>query len=81
MKKTIIEMQQIEKIESIICDCCKVEYDDPMELQEFLCHSDRGGYASIFGDTYLIEIDLCQFCIRDILEKHLRVLKPPTQKR
>jgi len=75
MKKTIIETQQVEKIEAIICDCCGVEYDDPMELQEFLSHSDRGGYGSVFGDGYLIEIDMCQRCIKNILGPYVRVLK------
>ena len=75
MKHTILEMHQVEKIEAITCDACKVKYDDSMEMQEFLCHSDRGGFSSVFGDGYLIEIDLCQHCVKEILGPYLRVLK------
>jgi len=75
MKHTILETEQVEKIEAITCDACKVKYDDPMELQEFLCYEDRGGYSSVFGDMYLIQIDLCQHCVKELLGKYVRVLK------
>ncbi len=75
MKHTILETEQVEKIEAITCDRCKIKYDDPMELQEFLSHSDRAGYGSVFGDTYLVEIDLCQRCVKEVLGRWIRVLK------
>jgi hypothetical protein len=75
MKKTIIEMHQVEKIEAIICDVCKVEYDDPMEMQEFLQYSDTAGYSSVFGDMNRLSLDMCQHCVKKILGEYIVVRK------
>lgn len=62
---------------SITCDICAKEYTCELEMQEFLCYSSRGGYGSIFGDGDDIEIDICQYCLRDVLGKFLRIKQDP----
>ncbi len=41
------EKEIIERIRcvSIICDCCKKEFDNDMDLQEFLTYYNTGGYS------------------------------------
>lgn len=52
-----------------ICDKCgrRVEKTDIIEWQEFYHISFTGGYGSIFGDTELVEIDLCQHCLMELI--------------
>ena len=68
MKKTIIETQQIEIIEAIICDVCEKEYDSRLEMQEFLEYSNAAGYSSVFGDMNQLSLDMCQHCTKKLLE-------------
>jgi len=75
MKKTIIETHQVEKIEALVCDVCETEYDDPMEMQEFLCYKDTAGYSSVFGDMNSLSLDMCQHCVKKILGKYIKVIK------
>ena len=71
MKKTVQEIVVKHKVVSIICDCCKREYDD-MELQEFLSCSTIGGYNSVFGDGVSMSFDLCQYCVKELLGKYIQ---------
>lgn len=52
---------------SITCDRCKRSYKNDMDIQEFLCHYNTGGYASVFGDGAVISLDLCQHCVKELL--------------
>ena len=58
------------------------EYTGVMEVQEFLCFYTTGGFLSvvkyasnpsIFGDEALIELDLCQYCVAELLGKYIRI--------
>ena len=49
------------------------EYTDVMEVQEFLCFYTTGGFLSVFGDEALIELDLCQYCVAELLGKYIRI--------
>lgn len=62
----------------IVCTCDRCHRE--MHTQKFDCEWDerltisfRGGYNSVFGDGSLVECDLCQQCVKDMLEKYLRV--------
>lgn len=60
---------------SVTCDCCKKEYfeSDIFEVEEFLCLEKMAGYVSIFGDGNLIQLDLCQYCVKKLLGKYIRM--------
>lgn len=58
--------------ESITCDICKKTYrydDDMNDIQEFFHINQCGGYGSIFGDGVYIKMDICQHCMKNIIEK------------
>jgi hypothetical protein len=61
------------ELESITCDKCHTEYDDVLELQEFLSINFTGGYNSIFGDTNTVMCDICQYCLKDMIGDICRV--------
>jgi hypothetical protein len=63
-------------LEKIICDSCKKEFIDDMELQEFTTLTHTAGYGSIFGDENVLELDLCQYCLKDLLGNYIIVHKP-----
>lgn len=59
-----------------VCDRCGREMDrqqQDIEWSERLSISFRGGYGSIFGDGNIVECDLCQHCVKEILERYLRI--------
>lgn len=59
-----------------VCDRCGREMRSELhdsEWEERLAITFRAGYNSIFGDGNLVECDLCQHCVKDLLEKYLRV--------
>jgi hypothetical protein len=58
-------------VKAIVCDCCKTEYRDDFELQEFLHFLNKGGYSSIFGDGVIVRLDLCQYCVKKLLGEYL----------
>jgi antitoxin CcdA len=63
------------KIESMTCDKCGTEYnyeDDMFECQEFHHINFVGGYGSVFGDGDQIECDICQDCLKKMIDGHYR---------
>lgn len=64
---------------SITCDVCDKIYDvenDPFETQEFThIHMDCG-YDSVFGDGSMIDIDICQHCLKSLVGNKVRVTEP-----
>ena len=77
MKNYIKKRRVQEELISITCDCCKKEYpttpDIEFETEEFLSLQKIAGYVSIFGDGNIIELDMCQHCVKKILGKYLRI--------
>lgn len=67
VRKTIEETVTKTRLVSIICDCCKREFDDDMDLQEFLSYYNTGGYSSVFGDGTVMSLELCQDCVKKLL--------------
>lgn len=51
----------------LVCDICKREVLDDLELSEFHRLEKHCGYSSVFGDGSLIKIDICQHCFKDKL--------------
>jgi hypothetical protein len=71
----VTETVKSSRLVSITCDKCgktfenKEEIPDIFEIQEFFHIKNRGGYGSVFGDGDLLSIDLCQHCMKEILER------------
>ena len=68
-KKVMVEQRQFV---SAICDCCKNEFTDQIDLQEFLCYHNIGGYSSVFGDGEIMSLDLCQNCVKKLLGDYIQ---------
>jgi hypothetical protein len=73
MKKYIADSKKYFKMDSIICDRCKKEYTDPLEIQEFQSFDFTGGYGSVFGDMNKVECDLCQYCLNELIGPIARI--------
>lgn len=72
------EKQEVErKVPThITCDICGTTYsyeDDVMEMQEFTCIRKRCGYSSVFGDGDVMEVDICQHCLKEKLGEYMRL--------
>ena len=63
-KTELVEQQQFDRF---ICDKCKVEIDNDMELQETHSINFTGGYNSVFGDMNTVRCDLCQHCLKALI--------------
>ena len=63
------------KVISITCDVCKKT--SPIELweesQEFSYIRLHGGFGSIFGDGNVVNLDICQHCLKEKLGEYLRI--------
>ncbi len=57
---------------SVQCDCCKKEYTNDLDIQEFTYIKDTGGFHSAIGDCVYYECDLCSECVSTQLGKYLR---------
>lgn len=73
MKITKLVLEPKHEVVSIVCDKCKKEYSDELEIQEFLRIHIFGGYASVFGDGNETEADICQYCLKEWLGDSYRV--------
>lgn len=58
---------EVEVLVAVECDRCKKVYTDIYEIQEFLCINFTGGYASVFGDMNKIDCDICQHCLKEMI--------------
>jgi hypothetical protein len=65
-------MKEVDEILSVACDICKEHYsfDDP-EVDEFEFIRRTGGYSSVFGDEYVVEMDICQYCLKKLIGKYV----------
>ncbi|EMN3010759.1 hypothetical protein AB7Y49_19125 [Providencia vermicola] len=59
------------------CDRCHLhaEKDDP-EFHEFLSIDRQAGFGSTFGDGNNLKLDLCQHCVKELLNPWLSVSEP-----
>jgi hypothetical protein len=83
-KQVYPELIMIEVAESIVCDVCKREYKyregggdipEEMEIQEFLRYRQNCGYGSVFGDSAIITLDMCQYCQSEKLGQYIQIQK------
>ena len=64
-------------VKQLRCDRCnRVAEDGESEFCEFTSIEYKAGYGSILGDENLIEIDLCQHCLKETLGPWLRISEP-----
>jgi len=58
-----------------VCDRCKKRVKDNNfeEWQEFFHIDFTGGYNSVFGDGNKVKCDLCQSCLKEIIEGFCRI--------
>ncbi|EMY0638628.1 hypothetical protein AB7340_21565 [Providencia alcalifaciens] len=56
------------------CDKCHfhAEKDTP-EFHEFLSIDRQAGFGSVFGDGNRLKLDLCQHCVKELLNSWLSV--------
>lgn len=59
------------------CDRCRLhaEKNDP-EFHEFLSIDRQAGFGSVFGDGNRLKLDLCQHCVKALLNQWLSVSEP-----
>lgn len=59
------------------CDRCNyhAEKDTP-EFHEFLSIDKQAGFGSVFGDGNRLKLDLCQHCVKTLLNPWLSVSEP-----
>lgn len=60
-------MMEYDILDKFICDKCKKEISDELELQETYRIQFTGGYGSIFGDGENVSCDLCQKCLKKLI--------------
>jgi len=64
-------------VKQLRCDRCSREAENgESEFYEFTSVKYKAGYGSILGDENLVEIDLCQHCLKETLGPWLRVTEP-----
>jgi hypothetical protein len=74
MIKTVRKMQESEVVESIACERSgrEASFNNDPEYHEFVSINRRGGYGSIIGDGVDWTLDLCQYCLVELLGKYIR---------
>lgn len=75
----VFKKKSVKTLCAYICDKCGREADfekDGFEAQEFISIRQRALYASIFNDGDLICIELCQYCVKELLGPWIRLEEP-----
>jgi hypothetical protein len=60
----------VQEPTAIICDRCgrRTENESNLfEFGEYLSIEHECGYGSVIGDGTLLELDLCQYCVKELL--------------
>ena len=72
----LLREMSIQEPASIICDRCgrRAENEsNSFEFGEYLSLDRIGGYGSIIGDGTRLQLDLCQYCIKELLSPFARI--------
>ncbi len=72
--KTIEQIIKERHATSKQCDRCNKDYNDEFDMQEFHHIRFTGGYGSVFGDGDRIECDICQHCLKLLIDKYYRII-------
>ena len=73
MKKYTEEIKTVKVLSKIECDKCGTVYTEPYDMDEFLCLDFPGGYYSVFGDLVQVQADICQKCLKKMIQTFCRV--------
>ena len=65
----------IQELAACTCDRFKrrLTPDEPGEWQELFSFDHTCGFDSVFGDSNTVSVDLCQYCIQEVLGMWLRI--------
>lgn len=80
MRKVEQVTRPISTVVEITCDRCKkvVSTDDIDEAQEFMTTSYDAGYGNrVFQDGDHLQVDLCQYCVKEVLGPYMRLVCNP----
>jgi hypothetical protein len=72
MKHFATEEKLVKVCKKMECDRCKRIDDDIMQIQEYFSYRQHVGYMGILGDGNIVELDLCQYCFKDLFKDILR---------
>jgi len=63
-------------MKTIRCDICGKDVTNTIyENQEMISIRNNCGYGSVFGDGNIIELDICQSCLKRKLGEFIRVIE------
>ncbi|EMM9644008.1 hypothetical protein AB6F64_22305 [Providencia hangzhouensis] len=66
--------EKINVISAKLCDRCNYHVEkDNSEFNEFLSIDRLAGFGSVFGDGNRLTLDLCQHCVKSLLNPWLSV--------
>jgi len=66
----------VEEPASIACDRCGRSAENEsknLEFEEYLSIDHACGYGSIIGDGIRLQLDLCQYCVKELLSPFARL--------
>ncbi len=70
----IFTSQKTTIISAKSCDRCHLHAEkDDLEFHEFLSINRRVGFGSVFGDGKYVRLDLCQRCVKALLNTWLSI--------
>lgn len=73
----LLEKQQLQSVVTgFVCDRCNKmvsKEDNAFEHQEGHHIAFVGGYSSVFGDGASVKCDLCQNCLKELIQAFCRV--------
>ena len=75
MKKYITKTEEVQELSELVCDVCKKTFsnDNYIEWDEFTHISFQGGFGSVFGDSNLVTLDICQHCLKEKLGQYINI--------
>ena len=62
------------RVLGVVCDCCKADIRDDIDLHEVIHARLRAGYGSAWGDGNIVEVDLCDACGHRLLKPYANVV-------
>jgi antitoxin CcdA len=65
-------------LDGVTCNKCRKYFSKaryPDEVKEFLSWESNTGWGSVFGDLCMVELDLCQHCVKKVLGPYLRIAR------
>jgi len=75
MKMYQTKSKCIDVIKSVKCDCCHgdISVRNPIEFQEIVSIDFVGGCGSVFGDGTRVQLELCQYCFKRLMDGMYRI--------